>query len=177
MNRHETFHTYGLKPKLLFCLNISAPCSCYHLNPQAPVLSQTAQHLCLGCISCFPPSCAITVSLLTNAFSSSLSVLRSGSDEYLASSQSCLAIDDSNIHVRHELPHSSVLRGFAPSPCVPNPQPSHLLPASMPPRLLTHLFWLSKTLTPFTSSSYFQSCSEPLLISCCPPVLSFRTFM
>lgn len=108
MNRHETFHTYGLKPKLLFCLNISALCSHYNLNHWAPistVLSQRTAQPQPGCVSCFPPSRTTTSSLLINAFSSSCSLLRSGSHEELASSQPCLAIG-SNSHVRRELPHT-----------------------------------------------------------------------
>lgn len=65
MNRHGTLHTYGLKPKLLFCSNVSALCSCYHLNHQVPVLidlsKRPAQHFWLGCVLCFPPSHDISV--------------------------------------------------------------------------------------------------------------------
>lgn len=185
MNRQETFHTYGLKPKLLFCSNISALCSCYHLNHRAPILTilsqRPSQHLWLGCILSFPPPCAITVSLLTNAFSSSRSLLRSGSHKYLASSQSCLAIDDSNSHVRHRLPHillcsqqlcTTSLHArsstITPPPCLYATLACH--PLILVEQNPNTLYFISSYL-------YFQSCSEPLLISCCPPVLSFRIFM
>lgn len=171
MNRHETFHTYGLKPKLLFCLNISALCSCYQLNHRAPILTawsqRTAQHLWLGCISCFPPPHTIAVSLLPNAFSSSRSSLRSRSHEYLASSQSCLAIDDSNSHVRHKLPHillcsqrlctTSLCARFptiTPPPCL------HATPASHPLILVEQ----NPNILYFMLSGYFQSlCSSSVI--------------
>lgn len=79
------------------------------------------------------------VSLLTNAFSSSSSLLRSGSHEYLASSQSCLAIDDSNSHVRHELPHILLCSQrlcttslCARAPTITPPPCLHATPASHP---------------------------------------------
>lgn len=184
MNRHETFHTYGSKPKLLFCLTTSALCSCYHLNHRAPILAapshRTAQHLRLGCVLCFLLPRAITTSLLTNAFSSSSSLLRSGSHEYLASSQSCLAIDDSNGHVRHELPHIFLCSQRlcttslpARAPTITTPPCLYATPASHPLVLVEE----NPNTPHFISSSHFQCWSEPLLISCCPPGLSFRIFM
>lgn len=184
MNRHETFCTYELKPKLLFCLNISALCSCYHLNHRAPMLTvfsqRTAQHLWLGCILCFPPSLALIVSSLTNAFSSSHSLLTAESHKYLAPSQSCLAIDDSNSHVRHKLPHTLLCSPrlctaslHARSPTITPPPCLHTTLASHPLVLLEQ----NPNTLYFLSSSSFQSCSEPLLISCCHPVLSFRILM
>lgn len=166
---------YGLKPKLLFCLNVSALCFCHHLNHQTPILTvlsqRTPQSLWLECVLCFSPSCTITVSLLTNAFSSSLILLRSGSHKYSASSQPSLAIDDSNSHIRHELPYTlfcsqrlCIISLNARSPTITLPPCLHAT------QLLTHLFWLNKTLSSF--NLYLAVISKPAQSLYSSPVVS-----
>ena len=121
--------------------------------------------------------CQSTVSLLTNVFSSARSLLKVWIPWILGMltvllgnwwfKQPRQTQTSSHSLFWEALHHFSACQ-------VPNHHTS-----SLPLRLLTRLSLLKKTLTPFTavSGSYFQSCSEPLLISCCPLVLSFRIFM
>lgn len=75
------------------------------------------------------------------------------------------------------LAYSSVLSGFVSPPWVPDLQTSHLVPPHHPASNSFVLVEQDPTILWFISSCYIQTCSEPLLISCCPPLLLFRIFM